>query len=148
MKSMNPVAALSAFAVISTLLAGCGGGGVSVGNLWPFGGSDEELSRVPPNSIVYQCEGGKRFYLRYLDNGAAAWVILPEREFRLDKVPGESGNRFGSGKAVLSVGADVVTLSDGPTVNYAGCRIPSAEPAAKPADKPAAKPADKPAAKP
>jgi hypothetical protein len=148
MKSMNRAAALSGFALVSTLLAGCGGGGVSVPNLWPFGGTGGELSRVPPNSIAYQCEGGKRFYLRYLDNGAAAWVILPEREFRLDKVPGESGNLFGSGKAVLNVGEGVATLSDGPTVNYAGCRIPSAEPAPKPAEKPVEKPAEKPAAKP
>jgi hypothetical protein len=146
MKSMNRSATLSALALVATLLGGCGG--MSVGNLLPFGGSGEELSRIPPNSIAYQCEGGKRFYLRYLDNGAAAWVILPEREFRLDKVSGGPGNRFGSGKAVLEVGDGVVTLSDGPTVNYAGCRIPSAEPPAKPADKPAAKTPDKPAAKP
>lgn len=135
----------------SVLAAGCGG--MSVGSLWPFGGDGAtELSRVPPNSVGYQCQGGKRFYLRDLDNGAAAWVILPEREFRLDKLPGEPGGRFGSGRAVLVVGNGEVSLSDGQALNYAGCKVPSAEPpkpAAKPpADPAAAKSADKPAAKP
>lgn len=134
-------------ASLTVFLAGCGGGGISAGSLWPFGGGGEERSRVPPNSVAYQCEGGKRFYLRYLDNGAAAWVILPEREFRLEKVAGAGGNRFGSGRAVLEVTDSVATLSDGPTLTYTGCRIPPAEPP-KPAAKPEAKPDPKPDAKP
>lgn len=134
-------------ALASVLAAGCGG--MSVGSLWPFGGDGTtELSRVPPNSVAYQCQGGKRFYLRYLDNGAAAWVILPEREFRLEKLPGEPAGRFGSGRSVLVVGEGEVSLSDGQALNFTGCRIPSAEPP-KPAAKPPAEPAaPKPAPKP
>jgi hypothetical protein len=112
-------------------LAGCGS--MNVGSLLPFGdGKTVERSRVPANSVTYQCAGGKRFYLRTLDNGAAAWVILPEREFRLDRLAGEAG-RFGNGKAVLTIAGEEVSLSDGPTVNYTGCRIPvpQAEPAKK-----------------
>jgi hypothetical protein len=146
MKIRTPFSAAGSLALVSVLLTGCGG--VSVASLWPFGGEGSlERSRVPPNSTAYQCEGGKRFYLRYLDNGAAAWVILPEREFRLDKIPGDGSGRFGSGRAVLTVGDGEASLSDGPTVSYAGCRIPSAEPpkpVAKPADPPASKPAAKP----
>jgi hypothetical protein len=142
-------AALPLCALIAALLAGCGGGAPSMGSLWPFGGEGgRELSRIPPNSTPYRCDGGKRFYLRTLDNGAAVWVILPEREFRLDKAPGQrSGSRFGTGKAILEVSGDQVTLTDGPNTSYTGCRIPSAEPA-KPVEKPAEKAADKPAAKP
>ena len=79
------------------LLSGCGG--MSVGGFLPFGGDGRELSRVPPNSIAYQCQAGKRFFLRYLDEGAAVWVILPEREFRLEKLPGDQGTRSGAGRA-------------------------------------------------
>jgi len=132
---------MPAFALLAVLLSGCGGSGMSVGNLWPFGGQGAgELSRIPVNSTAYRCDGGKRFYLRSLDNGTAAWVILPEREFRLDKLPGEQGGRYGSGKAVLNVTESEVTLTDGVTLNFTGCRIPSAEPAPKPEAKPAAKP--------
>ena len=125
MKLKSIVAATAAFAV-PLLVAGCGG--ISSVDLWPFGdGSKAERSRVPPNSTAYQCAGNKRFFLRYLDNGAAAWVILPEREFRLDRVQGE-GTRYGNGKAVLTVSGDEMSLLDPPSISYTACKIPSAEP--------------------
>lgn len=116
------ISAQAALIAFSVAAAGCGST-----NLIPFMGDKQvERSRVPANSLTYQCAGGKRFYLRYLDNGAAAWVILPEREFRLDRVLNET-SKYGNGKALLSVGEET-SLVDGPTVNYAGCRIPSAAP--------------------
>ena len=129
-------AAVAAPLLFSLAAGGCGS--VSVpGTLWPFGSEKNlELSRVPANSTTYQCAGGKRFYVRVLDNGAAAWVILPEREFRLDRVAGEA-TRYGNGKAVLTVNGEEVSLVDGPTVSYTGCRIPAAAPtrAEEPAQK-------------
>lgn len=129
MKARNSIAAAPALALLALCIAGCES--LSIPNL--MGEKNLERSRVPANSITYQCDGGKRFYLRYLDNGAAAWVILPEREFRLDKVAGEAGNRYGNGKAVLSVNGDDVSLSDGPTANYTACKVPA--PAAEPSKK-------------
>ena len=79
-----------------------------------------------------------------MHEGAAVWVILPEREFRLEKLPADQGTRYGAGRTVLRMGEGEVTLSDGSAASYAGCRIPSAEPAPKPAEPPAAKPAAKP----
>ncbi|MEO8203696.1 MAG: hypothetical protein ABI630_07515 [Betaproteobacteria bacterium] len=125
MKPSPSSAALLFLALFAALATGCGG--VDLGGILPFGGERNlERSRVPANSITYQCAGGKRFYLRYLDNGAAAWVILPEREFRLDKLP-EGGTRFGNGKAVLAINGDEASLSDGPTVNFTGCKVPAPE---------------------
>ena len=130
MNSRNPIAALPV--LLSLLLAGCES--MSMPSMPTFFGEKNlERSRVPVNSTAYLCAGGKRLYVRYLDNGAAAWVILPEREFRLDRVAGGGGTRYGSGKAVLAVNGDEVTLSDGPTVSYAACKIPV--PAAEPAKK-------------
>lgn len=123
-------AGLAVLLPLSISLAGCGG--MSMPNLWPFGEDRNlERSRVPANSITYQCAGGKRFYLRYLDNGAAAWVILPEREFRLDRAAGDAGTRYGNGKAELSINGDEATLSDGPTASYSACKIASSEPVKK-----------------
>ena len=69
-----------------------------------------------------QCEGGTRLFVRYLDNGAAAWVILPEREFRLNKATSTSGTRYSNGSATLDLKDGAATLSDGATVTHAGCK--------------------------
>lgn len=57
--------------------------------------------------------------MRYLDNGAA-WVILPEREFRLNKTA--SGTRYSNGSFTLDLKDDGATLSDGAAVTHAGCK--------------------------
>lgn len=111
-------AAICACATLT--LSACSGIGV---NLWPFGSSKEQdSSRTPAGASAYQCEGGKRLFVRYLDNGAAAWVILPEREFRLNKTNSTSGSRYGNGSATLDIHDSGVTLSDGAAVTHAGCK--------------------------
>ena len=107
-----------AVASLALFAAGC-----SSVELWPFGSEGaKERSRAPANAREFQCEGGKRFYLRYLDGNAAAWVILPEREFRLDKVDAASGTRYSNGSATLEVNGNEATLADGPTISYTGCK--------------------------
>ena len=92
-------------------------------NLWPFGGGQEQdPSRTPPGATAYQCEGGKRLFVRYLDNGAAAWVILPDREFRLNKATAGAGTSYSNGSAMLDIKDGGATLSDGATVTHAGCK--------------------------
>jgi membrane-bound inhibitor of C-type lysozyme len=88
-----------------------------------FGGiKEQDTSRAPVGATAYQCEGGKRLFVRYLDNGAAAWVILPEREFRLNKAASGSGNRYSNGSATLDLKDNVATLSDGDAVTHADCK--------------------------
>lgn len=112
------------FAVVSVLaLAGCGST-----RLWPFG-EVEGRPVVPDNAVLYRCNADKRFFLRMLANGDA-WVILPEREFRLARVAAAPGRRFSNGPAVLELAdgaAGETSLNDGPAIAMAGCR-----PAAKP----------------
>ena len=104
--------------VLTLLLAGCG----SI-DLWPFGaGESSERSRAPSDASEYRCDGGKRFYLRYLNNGASAWIIFPERQFRLDKDASASGARYRSRIAVLEVNGDEATLRDADAV-FTGCKI-------------------------
>jgi hypothetical protein len=92
-------------------------------DMWPFNsGKEQDPSRTPPGATAYQCEGGKRLFVRYLENGAAAWVILPEREFRLNKATSTSGTRYSNGNAALDVQDGGVTLSDGAVVTHAGCK--------------------------
>jgi len=104
----------------SLALGACGSLNV---NLWPFGGDrEQDPSRTPAGASAYQCDGGKRLFVRYLDNGAAAWVILPEREFRLNKAASTSGSRYSNGSAALEIMDKAATLTDGGVVTYAGCK--------------------------
>ena len=109
--------ALLACTVIA--LSGCG----SV-NLWPFDGDKEQnLSRTPAGATAYACENGKHLYVRFLESGAAAWVILPDREFRLNKISAAAGTRYGNGNATLDLQDGVATLSDGAITTHSGCKL-------------------------
>lgn len=114
-------------ACIPLLLAGCGE--MNVKKYLPFGGDAvQERSRTPANATEYQCAAGKRFYVRTLEGGAAVWLILPERELRLDKREAESGLRYGNGIALLEINGSDATLKDGATVSFAGCKTASSDP--------------------
>lgn len=104
-------------------LAGCGGV-----KLWPFG-TEEGRVVVPENATQYRCNANRGFYLRFLATGEA-WVIFPEREFRLDRVANVPGRRFSNGSAVLDLGAEAnaeATLNDGPAIAFSGCKVLSKE---------------------
>ena len=111
----------AALACASLMLSACSGVHV---NLWPFrGDKEQDPSRTPAGATAYQCESGKRLFVRYLDNGAAAWVILPERESRLNKAASTSATRYSNGSATLDVIDNVATLADGAAVTHAGCKV-------------------------
>lgn len=86
------------------------------------GAKEQDTSRAPAGATAYQCDAGKRLFVRYLDNGAAAWVILPEREFRLNKINSGPGTRYGNGGDTLDIADGGATLSDGGSVTHAGCK--------------------------
>jgi membrane-bound inhibitor of C-type lysozyme len=111
-------------ACIPLLLAGCGE--MNVKKYLPFGNDTvQERSRTPANAAEYQCAGGKRFYLRTLEGGAAMWLILPEREVRLDRIGASS--RYSNGIAVLELNGNEATLTDGAAVSLAGCKTGSGQ---------------------
>lgn len=111
---------LVALAGIS-LVAGCGE--MNVKKYLPFGGDTvQERSRTPVNASEYQCAGGKRFHVRTLEGGAAAWLILPERELRLDRLDAGGGTRYGKGNTVLEIIGNEAKLSDGAAVSFTGCK--------------------------
>lgn len=95
-------------------------------DLWPFGSDQtQQRRREPANATAYQCATDKRFYVRLLDGGSAAWLILPDREVRLDKIVaggnGSGNTRYSNGIAVLELQGNSASLTDGPTINYSGC---------------------------
>jgi|SRR3989338_7330341 len=100
------------------LVSGCGGV-----NLWPFDGAKSGgQSPTPSNATKYQCDGGKHFYVRYIDNGNAVWLIYPDREVSLAKASGP-GTSYSNGVAVLNVNGNEATLTDGPAISFSGCKV-------------------------
>lgn len=109
--------ALPAMVCLCLFLPACG----SL-SLWPFGG-ERSGSASPSNATEYQCSGNKRFYVRELDNGNAAWVILPDHQFRLDKaMTTSSGARYTNGTTTLDMSDSEATLTDGSAVSFTGCK--------------------------
>ncbi|MCB4812079.1 hypothetical protein LG204_12215 [Methylovorus menthalis] len=90
--------------------------------VWPFG-ADEVVTvpGAPANSTAYFCEKNKKFFVRMLDNGATAWVILPEREFALAK----SGSTFSNGVSTLTIQGQEATLIVTPENTYSACSVPA-----------------------
>ena len=94
---------------------------MSVDKVWPFG--DKSAPNQPKrlaNATEYQCDGGKRFHVRYEDNGNTAWLIYPDREVALAKEA--SATRYTNGIAMLEINGADASLKDGPTVAYSGCK--------------------------
>lgn len=113
----NKCVTVSLLAAMGISLSACSS--MSMDKVWPFGDKKEQNQpRRLANATEYQCEGGKRFHVRYVDNGAGAWLIYPDREVLLTK----SGTRYGNGVAVLEVNGNEATLSDGPAIVYKGCK--------------------------
>lgn len=122
---------ISASVVVSLLacmlLAGCSTvkdlTNVDLSNMkvWPFGGSaDAPRVYLPANSVPYMCEGNKKFFVRMLDKGASAWLILPDREVLL----AQSGTSkvYSNGISKLDLSSEAVILDVNETTHYVACK--------------------------
>ena len=122
----KPMYMTGAWLAAVALLAGCGE--IKVKQFWPFGSDTvQERSRTPANATEYQCAAGKRFYVRTLEGGAV-WLILAERELRLEKLGTDGGTRYGKGATVLELNGNEATLKDGAMASFAGCKSASSDP--------------------
>ena len=51
-----------------------------------FSNDIQERNIRPEDSIKYDCDKKKTFFLLYLKEKTSVWVILPDREFRLNQI--------------------------------------------------------------
>jgi hypothetical protein len=104
-----------AAAVGLLLLAGCS----SIGELWT--GGPREQSRVRKDATQLACDAGKTLMVRRQPD--SIWMILPEREFRLDAVPG-AGERYSNGRTTLTIaGGSEVSVEEGGAPLFSACRV-------------------------
>lgn len=118
----RPTAAvlLIALTAASTL-----GGCVRLDRINPWADAPER-SRAPANAVAYQCKDRKGFHVRYDIAGKAAWVIYPEREFRLDPVEAASGARYSNGRTTLHTRGDEAFIEEAGSTVFADCKRASA----------------------
>ncbi len=88
--------------------------------VWPFGNTDAPRVYQPANSVPYMCEGNKKFFVRMLENGASAWLILSDREVLLSQVG--SSKVYTNGISKLDLSSDDVSLVVNETTKYVACK--------------------------
>lgn len=97
-------------------------GGCGSASPWPFGGEPAERTRAPQDATAYRCDGGRMLYVRMIENGAAAWVILPEREIRLERTGAAAATNYAWRNTLLEIKGNEAALFDGATPLLAGCK--------------------------
>ena len=103
-------------ASLAIFAAGCG----TVERMW--GGGPAERSRVPAGVTQFVCDGNKILRVRFEAGEKTAWVVFPEREFRLDAVQGGPGARYSNGRTTLSATATEASLEEGSNLSLANCK--------------------------
>jgi membrane-bound inhibitor of C-type lysozyme len=119
LRDMVRLKAKAAMCFLVAALAGCGTVD-RVGEWWR--GEGKEAPRMAPGTVEYLCEGKKTFQARFDTAPHRAWVKFPDREFRLDPVPGAVAGRYTNGRTTLNIKDDEAFLTEGTTVTYASCK--------------------------
>ncbi len=96
------------------------GGCSMIRDLWS--GGPKEQSRAHEGALTLACDQGKTLIVR-VDAGKSAWIIQPEREFRLDAAGGES-SRYTNGKATLTVSGAEMSFEEPGSPALTHCRNP------------------------
>jgi len=113
------IARTVAYVSVGLVIAACGTV-EKVGEWWK--GGAVEAPRLAPGVGEYRCDGGKRFQARFDAASQSAWVRFPDREFRLDAVPGAAEGRYSNGRSTLNTKGDEAFLTEGAAVSYANCK--------------------------
>ena len=83
--------------------------------------SDTSEDFSPKNSIQFKCAENKVFYLRYLEEKNAVWIILDDREFRLEKIL-DQDNKFSNSMSNLEISPENTILNTSSKTSYEQCK--------------------------
>ena len=85
-----------------------------------FSNSIQERKIRPEESVQYNCDNQKIFYLLYKKKKKSVWVILPDREFRLNQVD-ESQNIYTNNITTLEISSGQTQIKDKKEILYSQC---------------------------
>lgn len=106
--------------VITLQLSACGGV-----QIWP-GSNDVQVDpRTPAESTEYQCDKGRKFYVKLVDKGESVWMILADREFGMAKT---GPNAYGNGVSSLTMEGSTAVFNDGYQGSYSNCAVKASTP--------------------
>ncbi len=94
----------------------------TITDLWT--GGPKERPRVQEGVVTLSCDGGKPLQVRMEPGGKSAWIIFPDREFRLDAVAGAGDTRYSNGRTTLLVQGEQMSLEEGGVPSFSNCRKP------------------------
>tara|TARA_B100000795_G_C22578551_1_gene352896 strand:+ start:232 stop:681 length:450 start_codon:yes stop_codon:yes gene_type:complete len=86
-----------------------------------FSDNYDEVNLVPEDSIKYQCANNESFYLRYLEENNAVWVILKNREFRLDRIESENKS-YANNTTTLEIKGSNAIIKVDTSILYKKCQ--------------------------
>lgn len=78
---------------------------------------------APVPTIEYRCAGGKRFHVRYREDGTQAWVLLADREVILNRIESQLSTRYVNGAVILDAKGLDATLATGTAWAYTECKM-------------------------
>ena len=87
-----------------------------------FSNTVNELKIQPEDSIQYDCDNRKIFFLLYLNEKKSVWVILPDREFKLNQIE-ESQNIYTNDITTLEISPGQTQIKDEKEVLYNQCVV-------------------------
>jgi len=85
-------------------------------------GEYRELSTVPKDASLYQCEKNKQFYVKPLEGGKEMWLVFPDREFGLKQVEA-SKNIYTNDTTTLEINDPETYIKEGDVLTYQKCRL-------------------------
>ena len=85
-----------------------------------FSNEFEEIDLRPEDSIEYNCDKKKLFFLFYLNEGKSVWLILPDREFKLDQV-NESQSIYTNDITTLEISSENTQIKNEKEILYDQC---------------------------
>ena len=82
----------------------------------------EKIDSIPEDAIKFQCANNEFFYLKYLDENNAVWVILKDREFRLDKIESQD-KAYANTTTTLDIKGNNAIIKVDASILYKECQI-------------------------
>ena len=85
-----------------------------------FSNDINERNIRPEDSIKYNCDKKKTFFLLYLKEKKSVWVILPDREFRLNQID-ETQNIYTNDITTLEISPEQTQIKNEKEILYNQC---------------------------